>query len=69
MRIENIEKGFDDLWKIVVDLQVNASGKKRERLYQPFNVRILGPSRPKQQMLRNRRILFGKLRTHCAKKR
>jgi hypothetical protein len=61
VRIKGVEERFRYLRKIVVNLQMDASGEEGETLQQPLDVRILAVGRLKHQARGVLRIFLSEL--------
>ena len=69
MRIDDVEEGLGDLREIVVDLEMDARGEKREPLEQPLDVGILALVGLELEARRHLGIPPGELRAHAPEKR
>ncbi len=68
VRVEDVEQRLGDFGELVVDLQVDATGEKRERFDHALDVRILALVVLEQQPPGDLRVLVGELRPHLPKK-
>src|SRR5438045_6031041 len=69
MRVKNPHQRVGDLGEVVVNFQMNARGKQRERLHQALDVRIFAAIRLELQARGDLRILFRELRAHLPDER
>src|SRR5262249_46614904 len=66
MRVKNAEQRLSDLRKFIVDLEVNAGRKKRERFEQAFDMWVRALIRLEKQTARDSWIFFREFRAKLA---
>src|SRR5579863_9513628 len=64
MRVNQVQQRGRDFGKLVVDLQVDASGEKRKGFQQPFGMRVLAAVRLEHQAGGDLRVALGELCSH-----
>src|ERR1051326_6541627 len=69
MRVQNIEKAFNNIGKFVVHFEMDAGSKKGESFEQTLDVRIFALALLKQQTAGDFRVAGGELRAHVTEKR
>src|SRR5262249_36825365 len=69
MRIEKIEQSFGNLWKIVIDAQMNPRRQESKGLQHSLHMGILTTVRFQEQARGNLGMLDGELRAHLPQER